>query len=484
MGGIVTKKVAAAIGAALLLAVGVLWLVCLETGQQTECTARVAHARQVLAVLDGLASDLNDADGCRCSYVTHAEPVQWTLFQTAAARIRARLTRLQDLTSGDEVRHDRIESASSLVGSKLDMLERSFRLRQHARFNDRGQFALTHEVHGVTVELRRTLADLRTEEDGFLERQTRQTESSARYAGSVVAGGGLLTVLFFGLSAIGVSRQLITRERSWADARAKARQAEAQAGEHFSRLSETQAALQELASLRSHLEKQLCQAQRLASVGRVTSEVAHDFNNLLQMILGYSEASLLSLPADDPTRPFIIEVVQAGQRAVDLIRQLLGAGRVGKPGPLNLNVVVAELEPLLRRVAGQNVELVTTLDPALGRVLADRGPIDQVLLNLTANARDAMPDGGRLMFETRQETEGVLLIVTDTGCGMDAETRGRLFEPFFTTKEEGKGTGLGMAIVLDVVRRCGGRVEVESELGRGTVVRISLPHVSPGERDV
>jgi two-component system cell cycle sensor histidine kinase/response regulator CckA len=230
-----------------------------------------------------------------------------------------------------------------------------------------------------------------------------------------------------------------------------------------------------MASLRARLEEQFRQAQRLASVGRVTSEVAHDFNNLLMVILGCSESSLRGLPPDDPARPFLRDAVKAGHVAAGLMRQVLAVSRArpdaGAPG--DLNAVVSDLEPILRRVAGRGVEVALELEGGLGKVKADRGGLEQVLLNLVANARDAMPQGGRLTLATRREGAGAVLAVTDTGVGMDAETRARVFEPFFTTK--GDGTGLGLAIVLDTARRHGGRVELDSEPGRGTAVRVWLP---------
>ncbi len=484
----VSRKMLMALGGAMLLPVLVVCLVCTEAERQKKGALRAVYCRQLLATLDNLTANLSAAEMRRCAYVTHAEPAQREAFSDAASNVRENLQQLRKLTLENAFQYTASELASTLAGKKLALLERSLQLRDQLRFHDRGQFALTREVHGVNDELVPVLAGLRAEADGSLDSQTSQTRSSVQYAGMVVGAGGLLMLLFFGLSAVGVSRELVNRNRSWTDARAAAQRAEERAIEQSSRLSETEAALEELASLRGHLEDQLHQAQRLASVGRVTSGVAHDFNNLLQLILGYSEASLQTLPEDDPSRPFITEVVQAGYRAVGLTRQLLGIGRIGDPQPMDLNAALVDVGPLLCQLAGKDIELKMTLDPCLKPIWADRGRLDQVLLNLVANARDAMPEGGKLTLETRPARpdeaapkgeeparEYAVLMVTDTGCGMDAETRARLFEPFFTTKDAGKGTGLGMAIILDVVGRFKGRVEVDSEVGQGTTIRVYLP---------
>ena len=245
------------------------------------------------------------------------------------------------------------------------------------------------------------------------------------------------------------------------------------------------------ADLRESQERYL-QAQKLEGIGRLAGGVAHDFNNLLTVINGYSEIVLGKVHENDPLRPAIHEIRLAGQRAAELTQQLLAFGRkqFTQPRPVNVNSVVQESERMFRRLLGEDIELTVRLSPTLGLVLADRGQIQQVLLNLVVNARDAMPDGGRLAIETAavqidsgyaasrpDVTSGpaAMLRVTDTGHGMDDETKRHIFEPFFTTKGMAKGTGLGLATVYGIVNQSGGWLEVESEIGKGSSFEVYLP---------
>jgi CheY-like chemotaxis protein len=243
----------------------------------------------------------------------------------------------------------------------------------------------------------------------------------------------------------------------------------------------------------------------MEAVGRLAAGVAHDFNNLLTVVIGYSDLLLQRLSADDRMRPRMEEIKKAGDRAAYLTRQLLAFSRkqVLQPQILDLNSLVMNVDQMLRRVIGEDIELVTHLPPGLGRVKADPGQIEQVIMNLAVNARDAMPQGGQLTLEAAnveldstyaRSHESVLpghyvmLAMTDTGTGMDAETQAHIFEPFFTTKEPGKGTGLGLSTVYGIVKQSGGNIWVYSEPGKGTTFKVYLPRVdqaveptAPGE---
>jgi len=258
-------------------------------------------------------------------------------------------------------------------------------------------------------------------------------------------------------------------------------------GRHLRRIWGTQRDV----TAQRHLEDQLRQAQKMEAVGRLAGGIAHDFNNILTAILGTCSLMQRELSPGSRAREDVDEIQRAATRAAGLTRQLLAYSRrqVLQPEVLDLNVVVGEMDRMLRRLIGEDVELVTVLGKDLGRVLADPGQIEQVVLNLAVNARDAMPRGGRLTIETADapgdpagtpqgsSSPRVMLAISDTGVGMDDRVRSHLFEPFFTTKEVGKGTGLGLATVYGIVRQSGGAITVDSAPGRGSTFRVYLPRV-------
>jgi signal transduction histidine kinase len=233
---------------------------------------------------------------------------------------------------------------------------------------------------------------------------------------------------------------------------------------------------------RKQLEAQLNHAQKMEAVGQLAGSVAHDFNNVLTAILGFCELALGGMSPDATERGDLIEIRNAGERAAGLTRQLLAFSRqqVLQPKVHDLNGLVNGVMPMLRRLVTENIDVIVSLETTGAKIKIDATQLEQVLINLVVNARDAMPNGGRLTIGTRSDSASgtVALIVADSGEGMDEGTRARIFEPFFTTKGAGKGTGLGLATVQRIVKQCDGHIDVESESGQGTTFRINLPCVA------
>ena len=251
---------------------------------------------------------------------------------------------------------------------------------------------------------------------------------------------------------------------------------------------------------RKNLEGQLLHAQKMEAVGRLAGGVAHDFNNMLTVISGYSRMLLDELPLLDPLREYAEETLKAAEKASALTGQLLAFSRrqIMQPRVINVNHVLTQAEKMLRRLIGEDVELVLALEAEVGSIKADPGHVEQAIMNLAVNARDAMPFGGHLTIETANirldedyarshmgvaPGEFVMIAVTDSGTGMDAATRARIFEPFFTTKEKGKGTGLGLATVYGIVKQTGGDIWVYSEPGRGSTFKLYFPRVDDAQTE-
>jgi signal transduction histidine kinase len=417
--------------------------------------------------LEALQTDLKEADAQRCEYVRAGDPASRDQCRAALASARGRLGDLAGLADGGAP-DPLLEEAGRRLDDRAAVLEESLRLRDAQRLNTRGQWALTGELRQADAALRRALEGVASEADRRLARH----EEEARAAGR---RGSFLVFALAGMALAGLA---LSGWQAGRDAAACRRAEE--------RLARTEETLAGHADWRQRAEGQLQRLHKLGAVGQVAGGLIHDFNNLLAVIIGSGQLSLRVLSPADPARDLVGQVVRAGEQAASLTRQLLGLIRERRtpPGPLDLNAVVAEMERLLRVLLGQAVELATSLAPGLRAVLADRAQVEQVILNLVVNARDAMPGGGRVLIETANVEGGdagqdpaVLLRVADTGCGIDEQTRRHLFEPFFTTKGE-KGTGVGLATVEGIVRRHRGRIAVDSTPGRGTAVSVFWPQAS------
>jgi len=241
--------------------------------------------------------------------------------------------------------------------------------------------------------------------------------------------------------------------------------------------------LENAAQLQKELAKQLFQSQKMEAIGRLAAGVATDFNNILQLILGFIDSLLKNTANDDPRFTWLQQIRAATDKATTLIRSLMAFSqrKHQTTSVLNLNKIVEDITPMLRQLVDTTIDLCVELSPNLGDIASDRGQLDQLLLNLSANAREAMPEGGKLTIATSNVDLGggpfVVLAVSDTGVGMAAETMEHLYEPFFSTKPEGLGSGLGLSTVYGVVKQAGGFVQCSSVEGKGTEFRIHLPRV-------
>lgn len=356
---------------------------------------------------------------------------------------------------------------------------------------------------GLTDALTKTMREMVPDHDAHwfeIYGKVARTGESTRFENPATAMGRFYDVFAFriggnGSREVGILFNDITERKRMQEAlKEKQDDLEKRVRERTAELAQANAELRREAEEKTKLQAQLIQSQKMDAVGRLAGGVAHDFNNILTAIGGYGDFLLGTLPPEDRRREDVEEIQKAAERASSLTRQLLAFSRqqVLQMRVLDCNALVADLEKMLRRIIGEDVELVTVLSREPARIKADAGQIEQIVLNLVVNAKDAQPEGGRITIETScvelqedyarmhlQVKPGsyVVIVVSDTGTGMSPATLSHLFEPFFTTKEQGKGTGLGLATVYGIVKQSGGGIYVYSEPGHGTSFKIYLPRI-------
>lgn len=431
-------------------------------------TRRLIHLRdshiqtyEALSELQATLSTLKDAEAGQRAYLLTGEEPYLTPFDLAGPSVTQHLSRLRALTMDNPSQQRRLVTLEPLVAYTLTEFRRTTDLRR-VKGLDAALRSLTYGPGKYKIEdIERVIAEMKQENHLLLQQQLREAHVHTRQTVLTFTVTTLVafTLLWFVYRRLG--RYIQERDRA----------------EEALRIS----------------EEHLRQSQKMEAIGRLAGGIAHDFNNLLTVMMGYSQLLLRKLPHSDPNRQDIEQIRIAGERAASLTRQLLAFSRrqVLQPKILDLNDAVTATSPILQRLMGEDIRLTLALGP-VGSVKADPGQLDQVLMNLAANARDAMPQGGTLTIATAdvelddryanqhpgaQAGPHVMLAVSDTGCGMDAETLARIYEPFFTTKEQGHGTGLGLSTVYGIVKQSEGSIWASSKPGFGTTFKIYLPRV-------
>jgi len=477
-----TRKMRLAFAVALVFALGAVGLSYRTTARLLDTTRLVTRTNVAISNLDGITAALDNIESSRRAWEAagkamhnlrvrrfrnpacgqchdpYTRPVEAEHFHDTHLEMVAGLARhmqgMRSLILLDPAQTERLKLLESLVQEKVALSKEEIPSAKIGSLGDL-QPALLEKDAQLTSQIRKIVAGMEETESMLLARQMREREASARRE--------ILTVSLLGFLIVGaVIIAYVVIDRGFAQ--------------------------------RQAMEERLRQAAKMEAVGRLAGGVAHDFNNLLMPILWSAEMLRSDFGEHHPMIEYVNEIKKAGETASSLTRQLLAFSpqQTARPQKLNLNTVATSMSNLLRRLVGDQYQFETVLEPALGWVLADPAQIEQVIMNLVLNARDAMPGGGIIAVETANVSlDGqktcwcglplrgtyVVLAVSDDGIGMDAETCARIFEPFFTTKERGKGTGLGLATVYGIITASNGRIRVQSAVGRGTAFEVYLPRV-------
>jgi signal transduction histidine kinase/ActR/RegA family two-component response regulator len=465
------------LGLALLVLAVVLIVSTSEWKDFSHATGAVESTRQVLFHSTEFLSLMKDAETSQRGFLLSHEEAYLNEYKRAIPQIPGHLQALLEMEAGNPTSLRLVARLERTAEEKLAELAKTISLERAGRHDEAISTVRTSQGINLMLEVRQLAGALEDGEFQNLSAYSKESQSHAQHAELLNASSVLILLVLVGAATVMIDQALRRRERLIEELRVEI-------------------------DKRENLEAKLAQTQKMEAVGRLAGGVAHDFNNMLTVISGYNEMLMDRLRGRSDLLDYTQEIANAAEQAANITGQLLAFSRqqTSKPKILDLNETVTAAGKFLQPIIGEHIEMQVSLEPALARIKADPTHIQQIIMNLAVNARDAMPDGGRLLIETanielsadhsEEEATGlpsgfcVMLAVSDTGSGLDAATRQRLFEPFFTTKELGHGTGLGLSIVYGIVKQAGGDIRVYSEPGKGATFKLYFPLADPAERNV